>query len=213
MVESKWTIELEKKYGEALPNKKKSTLVKFFKIERDLLDDVYDRGLAAARSTGTRPSVKSADQWARARMNKYIINVMKMRNNEYVKEGKGEDFDLVIKGVKERATGRQPKPVLYLKKNRNGDAKYVAKFKDKKFKFGDKNYRDYVLMNSKTSKYYEPNESERKRVKANYRRRHRKDDIRKVSSGALAYYLLWNEPTLRKSIKDFERIFKVDIVY
>ena len=65
MVESKWTIELEKKYGEALPNKKKSTLVKFFKIERDLLDDVYDRGLAAARSTGTRPSVKSADQWAR----------------------------------------------------------------------------------------------------------------------------------------------------
>jgi len=223
MVESKYTIELERVYGEALPSKGKASLSKFFKIHRDLLDEVYDRGLAAARSTGMRRSVTSAHQWARARMNKYILNVMKVREGkgESVKKGAGEDFDLVIKGVSEKDKGRQPKAVIYLKKAKpNSSAKYVATYKgesrgglDKKYKFGDKNYRDFILMGDKNSKFYEPNEEERRRVRANYRRRHRKDNLRKVSSGSLSYYLLWGEPTLRKSIKEYEKLFNVDIVF
>ena len=75
MVKSKFTLELEERFGEKLKDKKKPTLSKFFDIDIKLLDEVYDRGLAAARNTGTRPSVKSDNQWARARMNKYIQNI------------------------------------------------------------------------------------------------------------------------------------------
>ena len=217
MVESKYTIELEKKYGELLPSKSKASLSKFFNIERYLLDDVFDRGLAAARSTGMRPSVKSPYQWAGARMNKYILNVMAYREGKDVKKGRGEDYDLVLDGAKGKTKGRglgpkQIRPVVYLTKNKNGDAKYIARLRDKTFKFGDKNYRDYVLMNQKDSKYYEPIEAERKRVKENYRRRHKNDRLRKISPGSLSYYILWNQPTMRKSIKDFEDEFKVDVV-
>ena len=58
MVKSKFTLELEERFGEKLKDKKKPTLSKFFDIDIKLLDEVYDRGLAAARNTGTRPSVE-----------------------------------------------------------------------------------------------------------------------------------------------------------
>ena len=96
---SKWTILLDE-YD--LPDKKKSTLSKFFNVEMDILDDVYDRGLAAARNTGTRPSVKSDDQWARARLSKFLVRLDRARKGKAIKEGRGEDNDLILKALNKK---------------------------------------------------------------------------------------------------------------
>lgn len=96
MKKSKWTIALDK-YD--LPDKKKSTLSKFFDVDMDILDEVYDRGLAAARNTGTRPSVKSDDQWARARLSKLLVRLDRARKGKKIKDGRGEDTDLILKAL------------------------------------------------------------------------------------------------------------------
>ena len=97
------------------------------------------------------------------------------------------------------------------KSNRDGK-KYVMKFEKKTTHFGDDSYRDFILMNDRNSKFYEPVEEEREKVRANYRRRHKGDNLKDATSaGALSYYLLWNEPTLKASIRDYERRFKIDI--
>ncbi len=107
MTKSKYTLRLDREYGSKLKDKSKPTLSKYFKIPIKLMDEVYDRGLAAARNTGTRPSVKSDDQWARARLYKFILNVVDAREGKKIKRGAGEDSDVV-----DEATGR----VMTLKK-------------------------------------------------------------------------------------------------
>ena len=67
-------------------------------------------------------------------------------------------------------------------------------------------------MNDKNSKYYEPDKTEREKVKSNYQLRHKNDKLKKVSRGSLSYYLLWNEPTLKKSIADYEKRFDLKII-
>lgn len=37
-------------------------------IKQSILNKVYDRGIGAGKSTGTRPSVNSLEQWAKARV-------------------------------------------------------------------------------------------------------------------------------------------------
>ena len=66
-------------------------------------------------------------------------------------------------------------------------------------------------MNNKKSKYYEPNNEEREKIKKNYQLRHKNDKLNKVSRGSLSYFLLWNKKTLKDSIKDFEKKFDVVI--
>lgn len=97
---SKFTLRLEREYGDKLKSKSKTNLSKFFKIKKSILDDVYDRGIGAARSQGMRPNVKSEDQWARARMSKLILNVMDVRaGKKKIPTGRGEDGDLIAKAV------------------------------------------------------------------------------------------------------------------
>ena len=96
---SKHTIALEKIYPKD-KSRSKSALSKHFKIPMSILNDVYDRGLAAARNTGTRPSVKSDDQWARARMSKLIVNIVKARKGGSINRGAGQDSDLIDKALK-----------------------------------------------------------------------------------------------------------------
>ena len=202
--QSKYTIELERRFGKDLPDKKKSTLAKFFDIDIKYLDEVYDRGMAAGRKTGMRSNVKSLDQWGRARMTKFILNVVAAKKGQKINTKAGQDGDVVIK-----ALGN----IIVLKKPKAGsEAKYVAKYKNKSFNFGNKNFRDYILMNDKNSKYYEPDKTEREKVKSNYQSRHKNDKLKKVSRGSLSYYLLWNEPTLKKSIADYEKRFDVKII-
>tara|TARA_A100001391_G_scaffold203783_1_gene197091 strand:+ start:1079 stop:1396 length:318 start_codon:yes stop_codon:yes gene_type:complete len=100
---SKFTIRLEKEYGDKLKSKSKTSLSKFFKIPMSILNDVYDRGIGAARSQGMRPNVKSEDQWARARMNKLILNVMDVRaGKKKIPTGRGQDSDLIEKAVNKK---------------------------------------------------------------------------------------------------------------
>ncbi len=102
---------------------------------------------------------------------------------------------------------------LTLKKSKRLNKKYVVDTGTKKIYFGDSNYRDFLLMNDKTSKYYEPNKNERERVKKNYRRRHSGDNLENpFSAGALSYYLLWNKRSLKSSIKDYENKFNIKII-
>ena len=41
-------------------------------ISASILSQVYKRGIGAAKTTGTRPNVKSPQQWAMARVNSFI---------------------------------------------------------------------------------------------------------------------------------------------
>jgi hypothetical protein len=91
MTKSKYTLRLDKEYGSVLKDKSKPTLSKYFKIPIKLMDEVYDRGLAAARNTGTRPSVKSDNQWGQARLYKFILNVVDAREGKDINRGAGED--------------------------------------------------------------------------------------------------------------------------
>ncbi len=96
---SKYTIEFEKKYGDKIPDKKKATIAKYFKIPRSLLDEVYDRGRAAGLNTGMRKGVTSVDAWARVRMYKFVLNVEKARKTGKVNKGRGEDGDIVERAL------------------------------------------------------------------------------------------------------------------
>ena len=96
---SKFTIEFDKIYPKD-KSKSKSAISKHFNISMSILNDVYDRGVGAFRTAGARPSVKSEDQWARARMYKLILNILKGRKNGKVNMGKGQDGDLVQKALK-----------------------------------------------------------------------------------------------------------------
>lgn len=106
---------------------------------------------------------------------------------------------------------------MLLNKSKRTNKKYVVKDEKRTIHFGGVKedgtpYRDFILMNDRNSKYYEPNPDERQRIKANYRNRHKGDNLENpFSAGALSYYLLWNKPTLRASIKDYESKFNIKI--
>lgn len=95
---SKYTIAISK-YD--LPNRKKSTLSKFFKIPRMLLDQVFDRGVGAYKTNpaSVRKGVVSEEQWASARTYKMIVNTLLARQGKKVPIGRGQDYDLVQKAV------------------------------------------------------------------------------------------------------------------
>tara|TARA_R110000796_G_scaffold130122_2_gene245757 strand:+ start:150 stop:485 length:336 start_codon:yes stop_codon:yes gene_type:complete len=80
--------------------------------------------------------------------------------------------------------------------------------------FGATGYRDYTLMNNSASKFYEPDEAERKRVRKRYRDRHRGDKGlgSRHSPAELAWSLLWTKPTLAESIKYYENKFGVNVI-
>jgi len=107
------------------------------------------------------------------------------------------------------------KPYILKKSNRKGK-KFVMIMEDEghSHNFGATGYRDYTLMNSPDSKFYEPDEAERKKVRAAYRARHRGDKGlgSRHSPAELAWSLLWSKPTLSESIKYYERKFGVKVI-
>ncbi len=93
---SKYTIAISK-YD--LPDRKKSTLSKFFRIPRTLIDQVYSKGIGAFKTAGARPNVTSKEQWATARTYRFIINVIKAREGKTVPTGRGSDYTIVEQAV------------------------------------------------------------------------------------------------------------------
>jgi hypothetical protein len=101
--------------------------------------------------------------------------------------------------------------------SKNKDKKYTAYFlldngKEKVVSFGASNYRDYTLINDKTSKFYLPKKADRESVKTAYLRRHkaREDWTKPMTAGALSAWILWNKSTLGGSIAHFKNKFKLN---
>ena len=87
----------------------------------------------------------------------------------------------------------------------------LGKGKEKAVSFGAAGYRDFTLMNDKTSKFYEPNKEKREKVKKAYRVRHAKDPINSpMTAGALSYHILWSSPSFGGSIRNFKNKFKLN---
>jgi hypothetical protein len=74
---SKQTEAFDKKYGDRLKNmkggKSKQNISKLTGIPVRALKEVYDKGLAAYK-TGSRPA-QTANSWATARMNSFIMGI------------------------------------------------------------------------------------------------------------------------------------------
>lgn len=100
MRRSKYTIKFEKLYGD-IPDRKIPTLAKYFGIKKSLIQDVFNRGVGAYNTnpSSVRAGVTSEEQWAKARVYKYILNVLKARRGEEYLQGRGHDTDLVQKAL------------------------------------------------------------------------------------------------------------------
>jgi hypothetical protein len=100
MRRSKYTIKFEKLYGD-IPDRKIPTLAKYFGIKKSLIQDVFNRGVGAYKTnpSSVREGVTSEEMWAKARVYKYILNVLKARRGEEYLQGRGHDTDLVQKAL------------------------------------------------------------------------------------------------------------------
>jgi len=104
---------------------------------------------------------------------------------------------------------------FYLFKSDKPDKKLVMimpEFKHKHY-FGASAYRDFTLMNDKNSKFYEESKEERNKVKSNYLKRHSKDPKGIHSPSTLSDMILWNKPTIRESLKDYENKYNVKVIF
>ena len=105
--------------------------------------------------------------------------------------------------------------LLRIVKSSNPNKKYDAIFmvdgKQKKISFGSSNYRDFVLINDKDSKFYLPKILDREVVKSSYIRRHekREDWTNPLTAGALSRYILWDKPNFNSAIRAFKKRFKL----
>jgi len=101
---------------------------------------------------------------------------------------------------------------LKLRKSNRPEKKWVAKDENRTIHFGQKNARDFTLINKPTSKFYIPDRAEREKVKKAYRSRHAKDNLNNpFSPGALSYYILWSAPTMRGGIRNYEKRFNIKV--
>jgi hypothetical protein len=84
-----------------------------------------------------------------------------------------------------------------LEKAKDGKHKWIAHFDTgKKTKFGAYGMDDFTITND---------EEQRER----YRKRHQKDlkTNDPTRAGYLSYYVLWNLPTIKESVEDFNKRF------
>lgn len=99
------------------------------------------------------------------------------------------------------------KEKIYLKKSNKPDKRYVMEFANKKVHFGQS------LDTIKGKGTYLEHKDDK--IKQNWIARHkvRENWNKPDTAGALSKHLLWNEKTLDKSIKNFEKKFsKYDII-
>ena len=79
--------------------------------------------------------------------------------------------------------------------------------------FGASDFRDYTLMNDKSSKFYESDSKIKDKIKANYLNRHKKDPKGVHNPSSMSDIILWNKKTLRGGIRDYENKFNVKVVF
>jgi len=98
---SKFTIEFDKIYPKD-KSRSSSAIGKHFNIKPSVIQEAFNRGVGAYKTnpSSVRPSVKSSDQWGNARKLKLVLNILKARKGAKVNRGRGQDSDLVDKGLK-----------------------------------------------------------------------------------------------------------------
>ncbi len=84
--------------------------------------------------------------------------------------------------------------------------------KEKRVSFGASGFRDFTLINNKSSKFYLPKKEDREKVKDNYQRRHKKDLLTEnnkkgLGAGSLSFYLLWTTPKM--NINKYKKMFNL----
>ena len=92
--------------------------------------------------------------------------------------------------------------LISIKPSKAKGKKYTAVFdvngKTKTTHFGASGYTDFIKSGGDLKR------------KAAYISRHKKENwTTPMTSGTLAFYILWNKPTLKASIADYKRRFKV----
>ena len=99
--QSTYTVQFNKIYPKD-KSRSSSAIGKHFNIKPSVIQDAFRRGVGAYKSnpSSVRPSVKSPDQWGNARKLKLVLNILKARNGAKVNRGRGQDSDLVDKGLK-----------------------------------------------------------------------------------------------------------------
>ena len=106
-------------------------------------------------------------------------------------------------------------PTYYLFRSDKPTKKYTMLMPSHKHihRFGQNSYRDYTLMHDKKSKFYEPDFKTRERVKYAYHKRHSKEKGGRHTPSSMSKIILWNKKTLKESIKDYEKKFKVKVIF
>jgi|TARA_R110002049_G_scaffold147942_1_gene310826 hypothetical protein len=96
---SKFTIGFEKIYPKD-KSRSSASIAKHFNIKKSVLDAAYDRGVGAFNSnrSAVRKGVTSAEQWAKPRQYKVVLNILKARKGGNINMGTGQDGDLVERG-------------------------------------------------------------------------------------------------------------------
>ncbi len=95
-------------------------------------------------------------------------------------------------------------------KTKKWTAYFKVDNKEKAVSFGQAGAKDFVLMNDKNSKFYEPDKKKREKIKEAYRKRHAKDNLTDpLSPGSLSWFILWSSPSFGGSIRNFKKRFIV----
>ena len=94
---SKFTTEFNKRYDNKIKSRSIQNLAKYFKIKKSILQEVFNRGVGAYKTnpSSVRKGVTSAEQWARPRLYKLILNIV----DKKIPKGRGQDADLVKKAL------------------------------------------------------------------------------------------------------------------
>ncbi|HBY70339.1 MAG TPA: hypothetical protein DEG69_22820 [Flavobacteriaceae bacterium] len=105
--------------------------------------------------------------------------------------------------------------IYYLYRSDKNTKKYTMLMPSHKHihRFGQNGYRDYTLIHDKKSKFYEPDKDKRDKIKDNYLARHKKDPKGVHAPSSMSDIILWSAPTLRGGIRNYEKKFKVKVVF
>jgi len=104
---------------------------------------------------------------------------------------------------------------FYLSKSSRKDKKFMLVMPELKHThhFGASGYKDFTLMNNKNSVHYEANKNKRDKTKKAYLARHKGNPKGIHSPSTMSDMFLWSAPTLAGGIKNYERKYKVDVIY
>jgi hypothetical protein len=93
--------------------------------------------------------------------------------------------------------------VIFKKSNRK-DKKFMVIIRDKIIHFGAKGYSDYTIHKDKERK---KQYILRHKVRENWT----KTGIN--TAGFWSKWILWNKPTIKESVKDLQKKYKINVVY